>query len=856
MDRAAARIRLRCLGAFELTVDGEPFELPGPRPRTVLTTLALHPGETVTVDQLATALWGDDEQPNDPRASVYTLVSRLRARLGTDLVQRRPDGYQLAAAEVDAIDFDQLIQAGRLADAVQLWRGTPFTGLGSTWLDRYEAPQLVERYLDAVERLAAAPDPSQVPRLLELAAAHPLRESLWLRVIVALDAAGRTAEALDRYDEIRRRVADELGVDLSPALQTAYQGILTRTSGGPQLIPRQLPSPGVRPVGREHEQKVLNEVADREAHRIAVIMGTAGVGKTTLAVHWAQQQAERFPDGQLYVNLRGFEPTAAPVSADDAMHGFLTALSVPANTIPPGPDAKAALFRSFVADRKLLLLLDNARDADQIRPLLPGSTDCMVVVTTRLQLDSVIAGGAEPIVLDLLGPDAARQLLTDRLGAERIGNQDTRAVDDIIRYCAGLPLALALVATRAAIQRDFGLHTIAAELRESRLNVLSGSDVQVNVRAVFSWSYAELGEQAAYLFRLIGRHPGPGISTDAVAALLDLPMPEATGVLRELQRAHLVAEPRPGRFTMHDLLRAYAQDLPPDHDAAEDRRRDYYLRTATAAAGRLQPGDFEWFATELPTLLFFQADAPTEFLPPLQDYLDRSGHWLDWLAAADLALTDARNRQDHLAERQALLGLALAHTRLEDYATAAEFAEACLEVAHSINDVPGAARALRVLSLDVSALGRHEESLALARESLRLYTDLGDEREIATCLNAVGWELAHLGSLIEGEASCSESLRRLLAIGDQERAAATYDTLGDIAERLGHQTGAISNYRASADLYHELADVYHEAAARDRLGDALTAAGHDPRPEYETAANLFTQLHHPHATAVQDKLTG
>ncbi|MEV5966782.1 BTAD domain-containing putative transcriptional regulator [Kribbella sp. NPDC051952] len=852
-DSSGARVQLRCLGPFELRIDGQPIELPGTRPRTLLTALALRAGRTVTADQLATVLWGDDDQPADPRASIYTLVSRLRTRLGADLVHRHPDGYRLGLADVDAIRFDRLLQAGRLEDAIQLWRGTPFIGLASSWLDRYETPQLTERYLDAVERLAAIPDTGQLPRLLELATAHPLRESLWQRLIVALDACGRTAEALDRYDEIRRRIADELGVDLSPGLQAVYQSLL---SHGSQLIPRQLPSPGTQPVGRETELKALNEVADRDTHRIAVIMGTAGVGKTTLAVHWAQQYADRFPDGQLYVNLRGFEPTANPVSAEDAVHGFLTALNVPVNTIPAGLDAKAALFRSFVADRELLILLDNARTADQVRPLLPGTTSCLVVITTRLQLDGVIAAGAEPIVLDLLSRDAARQLLIARLGPDRVGTAPT-AVEEIIRYCAGLPLALALVATRAAIHRDFGLDTIATELRDSRLNVLSGPDTRVDVRAVFSWSYVDLRPEAAYLFRLIGRHPGPGLSAEAVAAVLDRPASEATVVLRELQRAHLIDEPRPGWFTMHDLLRAYAQDLPiEDADrTAEQRMRDFYLRAATTAAARLDAADFEWFTAERSALLAFLTATPSKFLPVLQDYLDRSGHWQDWIDAGELTLADARQRQDLAAERHALLGLALAHNRLENFAVAADLAAQCLAVARRMNDVPAEARALRVLSFGISNLGRHDESLALARESLELYTALDDEREIATCLNAIGWELAHLDRLDEAQLSCRESVVRLEALGDRASVAATYDSLGHIAARLGQPVDALSNYRAAAELYERLADRYHEALARMRLADALATADQDPRPEYDVALALFTQLHHPQVAAVRAKLS-
>ncbi|WP_405060005.1 tetratricopeptide repeat protein [Kribbella sp. NBC_01505] len=841
MDNASAgRLQLRCLGPFELILDGVPLELPGARPRTLLAALALHAGETVAPDRLATMLWGDDEQPADPRASIYTLVSRLRGRLGPELLRTRPDGYQLAVADADVIQFDRLAQEGRLEEALALWRGTPFAGLTGTWLERFETPRLVERYLDTVERLTdRSPDAAQLPRLLELATAHPLRESLWQRLIVVLDACGRPAEALDRYDEIRRRIADELGVDTSPELQAVYQRLLARTSGSTQPVPRQLPSPGVRPVGRELELKALDELAGRDDRRIAVVMGTAGVGKTTLAIHWAHQNAERFPDGQLYVNLRGFEPVAAPVSAEDALHSFLTALNVPANTIPSDLDGKAALFRSFVAGRRLLVLLDNAHDAEQVRPLLPGTASCLVVITTRIQLDGVIAAGAEPIILDLLPTDAALRLLSSRLGAEKV-SADSTAAAELVRLCAGLPLALALVATRVALQRDFDLTAIAGELRTSRLDSLSGDDSYTDLRAVFSWSYADLSSPAAQMFRLIGRHPGPTFTTAAARAALGS---APTAVLRELRRAHLIDEPQPGVFTLHDLLRSYAQDLPSDQ-AAEHRIREYYLRTAPTA-------DLAWFDAERLALLAFAATEPAAFLPVLSDYLDRSGHWHDWISVAELAL---RAADSPAAEVKPHLDLALADIRLERFSTAAEHASRSLTAARQTGDAAAEARALRVLGYAVSSLGRYDEALALVQESLALYAALGDELQSAVTLNSVGWELAQLGELADAETACVESLHRLRALDDPPSLAATYDSVAHLAVLRGRYDEAISNYRAAADIYQALADRYNEAVARTRLGDSLAAAEQDPQPEYAIALALFTGLHHPQAEAVRSRV--
>jgi len=344
------------------------------------------------------------------------------------------------------------------------------------------------------------------------------------------------------------------------------------TLAGPdEPAPRQLPAAVPGFAGREPHLRQLDALAfdpdtgDAPATALVItaIDGMAGVGKTALAVHWAHRVADRFPDGQLYVNLRGFDPTGTVVSAAEAIRGFLDAFQIPAQRIPVGLDAQAALYRSLLAGRRMLIVLDNARDAEHVRPLLPGTPGCLVVVTSRNQLTGLVAAeGAHPLALDVLDRAGARELLTRRLGARRVA-AEPEAVNEIIDRCARLPLTLALAAARAAARPQVPLTALAEQLRTTTgggLAAFAVDDPATDVRAVFSWSYRTLTPEGARLFRVLGLHPGPDISAPAAASLAGIPVDRVDALLAELTRAHVLAEHAPGRYTFHDLLRAYATD--------------------------------------------------------------------------------------------------------------------------------------------------------------------------------------------------------------------------------------------------------------------------------------------------------
>ncbi|HEX4814152.1 MAG TPA: transcriptional regulator [Nonomuraea sp.] len=606
-----ASLRVALLGPLEVWRDSDPVVLSSNRLRTLLAVLAMSAGETVSLEQLAFALWTEGAPANE-RRSVQTYISRLRHDLGTNAIRTTPEGYRLDVEpdRVDALRFRRLLHDAAsargtsaerelLKEALALWRGRPFDGVESTVLRASKATRLEELRLSAVERwidleLADGRHRELVAEVQELAAGHPLREPLWGRLLLTLGRCGRQAEALAMYDRLRRRLAEDLGVDPSPELQHIHSALLEGDAWqtGLPAVPRQLP-PGVADLaGRAYALKELDRLLIGGA-RICVITGTAGVGKTSLALHWAHRTAELFPDGQLYADLSGFGPAGCPTRAEDALSAFLHALGVPSHTIPDDLHARSALYRTMLAEKRMLVFLDNVRDAEQVRHLLPGGTQCTLLITSRRGLSSLVtAEGAALLTLDVLSREEARDLLARRLGRERV-EKDSQATEEIVELCARLPLALAIAAGRAAATPSFPLSALAADLRRGRVDLAAFAtrDTLADLRTVLSKSYDLLPPDAARLFRLLAVHPGPDITRPAIASLTAVEPSEADRLLDILLDAHLVTEVSPGRFAFHDLLRAYARGAgrPWSDRQAARRTIDHYVSTAYRAARLLEP---------------------------------------------------------------------------------------------------------------------------------------------------------------------------------------------------------------------------------------------------------------------------
>ncbi|MFC4857310.1 AfsR/SARP family transcriptional regulator [Actinophytocola glycyrrhizae] len=487
------RIAVRLLGPLTVVVGGRTVELTTGRLRTLVAALALSAGQPVTVGQLATAVWGQN-LPVDVRRTVSTYMARLRTALGAESIVFDPAGYVLRAVpdDVDLLRFDRLLDAAaktadpaRAAELVDeglaLWRGVPFEGVQSAWLETTEAPRVIDRYLSAVEhrvdRLITTDRAADLlPQLRQLTTRFPLRESLWARLLLVLDRCDRPIEALKHYELIRARIDVELGVDPGQELQRIHRELLGHTlvsstavrAPGLRIVPRQLPADVNGFAGRAAEVEELDDLigggdARMRSARIVVIGGIAGVGKTALAVHWAHHAAHRFPDGQLYIDLRSHDPAGAAMTPAEAMDVLLDSLQVPAQDRPRSVEGQAALYRSVLSGRCVLTVVDNARDADQVRPLLPGGPGCVAVVTARNPLTGIVVSlGARVLQLNRPTVEEARQLLVNRVGVER-ACAEPQAVAEIIESCARLPLALAQV---AAASSERPLSDVAAHLRE------------------------------------------------------------------------------------------------------------------------------------------------------------------------------------------------------------------------------------------------------------------------------------------------------------------------------------------------------------------------------------------------------
>ncbi|RAO19261.1 Regulatory protein AfsR [Micromonospora noduli] len=735
----------------------------------------------------------------------------------------------------------------------------------------------------------------------------PERFDALIRLLGATPAEqGVLATARDRVEERRRRPNREHATTGRAVARARVVGPRAGTTSPRFPIPRQLPPalPGF--VGRATQLAQLDAECARAmapendgmaSVTVMTLSGTAGVGKTTLAVTFAHRVADRFPDGQLYVDLRGFDATGTVVTAVEAVRGFLEALEVPPERIPTHLPAQVGLYRSLLAGRRMLVLLDNARDADQIRPLLVGSPNCLVLVTSRNRLAGLIAAeGARPIGVDLLSTAEAWQLLARRLGTDRLA-AEPQAVDEIIERCARLPLALAVLAARGAEKPTFPLATLAAELRAAPrpLDSFDGGDAGTDVQAVFSWSYRSLTPAAARLFRLFGCHPGPDIGFAAAASLAGLPRAQVPRLLTELAHAHLVTEHAPGRFGAHDLLRAYAAEqverLEPEQArrAAIRRGLDHYLHTAHAAALLLQPGRdpvtltaaapgvlpeeitdlgqaLAWFSVEYPVLLAAVAHARRagfdghawQLAWTLVDFLQRRGRWPDLAVAQRNALAGAQRAGDRPGQANAHRDLARVLSRLGRVNEAARNYRQALVIFAELADHTGQARTHRAFGAMLDGLGRHAESLEQSERALALYRAAGHVAGEASARNAVGWAYAQLGRYEPALGHCREALALLRTTGDRHGEANTWDSLGFIHARLADHRAAIRCFQRAIGLYRRVSDRYDEADTLSRLGGSRQAVGDaaGAARTWRRALGILDDLGHPDAERVRELLAG
>ena len=663
---------------------------------------------------------------------------------------------------------------------------------------------------------------------------------------------------------------------------------------GNGAVPRQLPAAVADFTGRAAELRRLTRILDAAGADgpgtvvLSAIGGMAGVGKTALALHWAHQVAGRFPDGQLYVNLRGFDPSGTPVTAPEAVREFLNVLGVAPERVPASPEAQAGLYRSLVAGRRMLIVLDNARDERQVRPLLPASAGTLVLVTSRSQLTGLAAAdGARLVSLDVLAAGEATELLATRVGYAR-AVAEPGAVNEIANLSACLPLAVAIAAARAAARPSLPLASLADELRDAsgRLDALDAGDPAASVRAVFSWSVRHLSGEAARMFRLLGIHPGPDISGPAAASLAGCDPAAARRHLDELARARLVTEHLPGRYALHDLLRAYAAEQARDagseaeRDAAIGRMLDHYLQTAAHAALLLnpshepvavtspapgtapeQPADHRhaltWFEEEhrvLPAALALAVSSGFDVHAwqlswALTPFLQARGRWQEWAATQRTALAAATRLGDLAAQAVCSRLLAAACSDLGDYDESGRLFTASLTLYQRLGNRSGEAKVQLNLAVLADGQGRYADMLGHAEKALSLYQAIGDKASEAAALNNVGWTHCLLGNYEQARALCRQALALCAEVGHHWLEGYVWDSLGYAEHHMGNLSEAAACYQRALSLHREAGDRFTEAEALTHLGETCQAAGQhaQARDAWQQALAIFDDLRNSEA---------
>jgi tetratricopeptide (TPR) repeat protein len=628
---------------------------------------------------------------------------------------------------------------------------------------------------------------------------------------------------------------------------------------------------------------------------ISAIGGTAGVGKTALALHWAHRVAPLFPDGQLYVDLQGFDPGRAPLAPADAIRSFLCALGMPHEAVPANQAAQLGLYRSLLADRSVLIVLDNARDAEQVRPLLPSSPRCLTVVTSRNQLTGLAAAnGASLLTLDVLTEDEAGELLERHLGALRMA-AEPGAVTDLIRLCARLPLALSIAAAHVAANPGLPLTDLAHELAKARLDTLATQDAATDIRAAFSWTYQNLSPAAARMFRLLGVHPGPDITAAAAASLAGVAPDEARAAVAELTGAHLLARRGAGRFACHDLLQAYAAERAeadedgPGRRAAVRRILDHYLHTAHAADQVLDPqrgpaplgaqaagvtpetvtsldAAQAWFEAEQrvmhsATALAARAGFGThawQLARAQATYFIRHGDWHAWVDVLRIALAAARQAGDRAGQARAGFDLGRAMLRLGRYPAARAQLCNALILFGALGDRAGQAHTHIELGRAFRAQGDLAMALDYAGTALVLAEAAGNRAMWAGALNNIGYYHAYRGEHEAALLHCQRALRVFRELGSRNGAAHTLDSLGYAYYLAGEDGKATACFREALDLLRELGSRSDQATVLSHWGDALAAAGQHQhaRDAWQQALDILDSLHDPDAGVVRAKLRG
>ncbi len=940
MIERAVPVRLRILGPLEVRATAEWAGISAPKQRSLLAALLLHSGQPVSTERLIDEIWGE-QAPARAANLVSVYVHHLRRVIGDAgvLVTRSP-GYQLTfeAGALDAQRFEELAAAGRrqldagdasdaaglLTEALGLWRGPALADVPPSALVSAEADRLAEYRvemqvlrMEADRRCGRAA--TVVTEARRLLADHPLREELWSLLMRALHDTGRPAAALEAYAQARAAIADELGVDPGPELQQLYAGILSADAAGrapagagppaekqragaagpPSAAAAPVPGPGHGPApaqlpadiadftgraGQVQQVCRLLTAAGREGNPEAVpiglVVGSGGLGKTTLAVHAAHLLAAEFPDGQLHVNLLGATQPADPA---EVLARFLRDLGMDPAHIPSAEEELAAAFRTRLAGRRVLVVLDDARDAAQVRPLLPGSGSCAVIITSRGRLPELV--GARLLDLEVLPAEEARVLFARVAGEERTAAEPADT-DRVLAACAGLPLAIRIAGARLAARGGWNVHYLAGRLSDERRRLDELRAGNLAVRASFEVSFASLaatepdGVDPARAFRLLGVWTGPSIALPAAAALLGTGEVDAAVALEVLVDAHLLDEPEPARYRFHDLLRVYAADRARAQESEQDRRDaalrvlTWYLHTTEATARIISPQHARVPLGPLPDgvvpLEFSSLDEALDWceaqragivaatrlaagyglhelawqLPAAaMSYFYRRSHWADWVTTHEIGLASACALGDRRAEAWMLnnLGMACGIQRLEESVT---YFEQALMLHRELGDERGETRAANNVAKALFDLRRFPEALESAERSLVIQQRTGNRYGEGIAIGMLGAACSELGRYQPAVDHLQQALAIFREVGDPLVEADALSDLGEAFVQLGRIDDALASLRESLGIWRSIGNRYGEAATLHRLGSAMYRSGSPQQASsvLSEALSLFESL--------------
>ncbi|HEX4061881.1 MAG TPA: BTAD domain-containing putative transcriptional regulator [Streptosporangiaceae bacterium] len=887
-------MRFQVLGPLEVWTGDDWASIGAPKWRSLLAALLVNAGQVVSTDRLITEIWSD-EPPRGATNLVAVYALKLRRMLGDDdgkLLRHRAPGYLLAVEpeDVDSLRFGALVASGRralatqqperaaalLTEALGLWRGRPYMDARASDLVDAEVERLEAAQLDALELsfeagLGCGQHAEVTPELFRLTADHPLREGLWGLLMRALDAAGRHAEALAAYARAREMIADELGVDPGEALQSLYEEILTEEAAPHPVVasspPMQLPADIADFTGRGEDvdrlcELVPDEAGDGGAVKIAAVTGAGGLGKTTLAVHVAHRLRPHFPDGQVYVNLLGASPQ--PLAPGDVLARFLRELGVGGAQIPVDEAERAGLLRTRLTGRRILMLLDDARDAAQVRPLLPGSASCTVIVTTRNRLPDLPV--TRLVDLNVLGGKEARALFTSIVGIGR-ANAEAAATDEVLTACAGLPLAIRIAGARLAARQSWTVAAMASRLHseQRRLDELKAGDLAV--RATFEVSFASLPRPVstdridpARAFRLLGLWQGPAISLPAAAALFGQSDDNAADALEALVDAHLLESPAPDAYRFHDLLRVYAAER--SQAEPEQIRRDavrriltWYLHTAEAAARVISPNNTRvplgaaepevrplafasleealgWCEDERASLAAATGQASASGMHDIGwqlpaatgSFYYRRSHWADWEATHQIGLASARRLCDRPGEARMLHNLGMAYALQHRTQTITYFEQAVV-IFREIGDREGAARAATGLATACFYLGHFRDALDASQRSLVLQREAGNRHGEGIALGDLGCACRELGLHDEAIVHHEQALAIFGELGDRDNESDSLSELASVYLRMGRVAEALDRLVESLAIRRDIGDRHGQALTLNLLGEALRRGG-------------------------------